>query len=43
MTLCDDKHDEVCFTGSYCPVCAMRAELSNEIRELETAIEKFLF
>ena len=36
MTLCSDKHEEVCYDGRYCPVCASLAKILN----LEAMIEK---
>lgn len=38
MNLCDDNHDEVCFTIGTCPVCAVRSELRIE---LATAIKEY--
>ena len=35
MTLCDDKHDEVCFETRNCPVC----EKMGEIEKLEDKIQ----
>ena len=35
MTLCSDGHDEVCFDGRNCPVCA---ELDN-IKDYKKTIE----
>lgn len=35
MTLCNDRHEEVCFEGKECPVCALEVE----IVDLKEAVE----
>lgn len=39
LRLCDDGHDEVCYQGKDCPVCALLAEVkelkSNEQENLD--------
>lgn len=39
MCLCDNGHDEVCFTGRNCPVCEMERDKDKEIAHLEDEIE----
>ena len=39
MELCSDKHEEVCFEGRDCPVCALRDELQTRIDELEGQVQ----
>ena len=36
MTLCSDKHGEVCYDDIYCPVCVARAKILNLEAMIET-------
>lgn len=41
MTLCEDGHDEVCFSSRYCPVCEELKKISvmeDEIYDLKEQI-----
>lgn len=35
MKLCNDKHEEVCYDGRYCPVCSVRDDLESDISKLK--------
>lgn len=40
MTLCDNKHDEVCYGSRSCPVCELLVQIEDlkiEIKKLEEA------
>lgn len=39
MYLCNDDHDEICFEGRDCPLCAVISDKNSEITKLETTIE----
>lgn len=38
MNLCSDKHEEVCYEGSACPIC----EVADELKIANTRIEELL-
>lgn len=43
MTLCSDGHNEVCYDGKTCPVCAAideRKDVERAIKDLEEEIEE---
>lgn len=40
MNLCDSGHDEVCYDGRTCPVCSVKEELSDEIKELTDRVKE---
>jgi hypothetical protein len=35
MRLCDNGHDEVCYDGRDCPVCALREEINRLLDEIQ--------
>ena len=38
MNLCSDNHDEICFEGKDCPMCAVileKEELEKELEEVK--------
>lgn len=39
MNLCSDSHDEVCYESRYCPVCAIRTDLTDELKDATAKIE----
>lgn len=39
MNLCAYRHEEICFDGNDCPMCAMKKELYGEIKQMESKIE----
>lgn len=39
MDLCDEKHDEVCYNVRLCPVCNLRADLQEEIDDLQAELK----
>lgn len=39
MELCSDNHEEVCYEGRNCPVCAEREELQGEIDNLKSEVD----
>ena len=39
MNLCSRYHDEICFEGHDCPVCAIVKEKDEKISELESQAE----
>jgi len=39
MRLCEDKHEEVCYEGRDCPVCAVRVEMQEQIDELVAEVK----
>jgi len=39
MNLCSDKHEEVCYESRDCPVCDVRDDLEDVIKNLEKEIE----
>ena len=41
MELCSHNHDEVAFSERKCPVCQMREELEEKIRELKEEVDNF--
>lgn len=40
MNLCDDNHEEVCYTVRDCPVCKALAEVSSVESDLDFAESK---
>lgn len=43
MRLCDDGHEEVCYEGTGCPVCALKDEkkdLEEEVAKLEAQLKE---
>ena len=40
MYLCDDGHDEVCYSGRNCPACEHFRDKDKEIMELETKVDR---
>jgi len=40
MELCSDKHEEVCYEGRTCPVCAERDDLQGQIDELNKEVAR---
>lgn len=40
MNLCEDGHDEICFTGHKCPLCEKVSELDREINELQDRLSQ---
>lgn len=41
MELCSHNHDEVAFSERKCPVCQLRDELEEKIRELKEEVDNF--
>lgn len=39
MQLCSNKHEEVCYEDSDCPVCTTRDDLQGTIDDLEKDVE----
>jgi hypothetical protein len=35
MTLCSDRHEEVCYEGRSCPACDIATELAERTKELK--------
>jgi len=40
MNLCDDNHEEVCYTGRNCPVCKAIEDVSSVESDLDSAESK---
>jgi len=40
MNLCDDGHDEVCYEGKKCPVCAVLKQNDDILKEIEDLQEQ---
>lgn len=40
MTICSNKHDEICFEGKHCPMCTLQDKLTYEKSQLEDKIEE---
>ena len=40
LNLCDDGHEEICFEGRICPVCASKKEIDDLQRETEELRDK---
>ncbi len=40
MELCDNDHDEICFTSKICPLCDFRDDEEYKIRELEKQVKE---
>lgn len=40
MELCSNEHEEVAYEGRDCPMCSMRDEKDDEIKEKEKQIER---
>ena len=40
MNLCDSGHDEICFDGYKCPLCAKIEEMSSEIDDLKVKVDE---
>lgn len=38
MYLCSDDHDEVCYEGTDCPMCELKVEWNEQIKEMESKI-----
>jgi hypothetical protein len=38
MNLCNNDHDEVCYEGRHCPVCAVADNKNGEINTLQDRI-----
>ncbi len=39
MNLCSDNHEEICYEGRNCPLCAAKSDLSDEIKTLKQTID----
>jgi len=39
MNLCSSDHDEICFEGRSCPLCAKVEEMQETIRGLESKVD----
>lgn len=40
LNLCDDQHQEICFDGVYCPMCALSKEKDEALRELHEELDE---
>jgi hypothetical protein len=40
MNLCSSGHDEVCYEGRTCPVCDLREDLEDSIKDLTKELEE---
>ncbi len=40
MSLCDDNHEEVCYSVSYCPVCKALEDVDSIESDLDSAESK---
>jgi len=40
MNLCDLKHDEICYEGRDCPLCAEKEDLENKLEEARERIKE---
>lgn len=38
-TSCGDGHDEITYSGVYCPLCELKADYANDRIKLESEIE----
>lgn len=40
LNLCSDDHEEVCYSGTTCPVCELKKELDGEIADLQAKFDQ---
>lgn len=39
MNVCSDKHEEICFNGTMCPMCELRRDLTEKLDESQEQVQ----